>query len=258
MIYMELILEAKGINRVFGTKRNSYTALRDIDLNITKGEFVGVMGPSGAGKSTLLNVLSTIEKPTSGLLQFNGKSLTNMKETELTEFRRDQMGFIFQDYNLLDTLTVEENILLPLTFSKTPQREMKRKVHELARKFGIEENLEKFPYEISGGQQQRTAVCRAIICQPKILFADEPTGALDSKSAYYLLETLSELHKEQAATILMVTHDPYAASFCSRVVFIKDGTLFTEIRKGEQSRKQLFGQILDILSSIGGGQYDAV
>lgn len=255
---MDWILEAKGVNKVFGSKRNTFKALNDIDLYISKGEFVGVMGPSGAGKSSLLNVLSSIEPITSGTIQIGGSELTKMKEDQLREFRRDQMGFIFQDYNLLDTLTVAENIMLPLTFTKTTKDEMKKKVAELADRFGIHAILEKYPYEISGGQQQRTAVCRAIIGKPSILFADEPTGALDSKSAHHLLQTLSKLNEEMQATILMVTHDPYAASFCSRVVFIKDGSLYTEIHKGDQSRKQLFQQILKILSTIGGGQYDVV
>ncbi|MCM3764595.1 ABC transporter ATP-binding protein [Neobacillus niacini] len=255
---MEMILEAKAVSKVFGGKRNQFKALHDIDLNIAKGEFVGVMGPSGAGKSTLLNVLSTIEVPTSGKIQFDGVELTKMKERQLTEFRRDKMGFIFQDYNLLDTLTVGENIMLPLAFTHMPAEQIKQRVTELARQFGIEGMLEKYPYEISGGQQQRTAVCRALSSNPRLLFADEPTGALDSKSAFQLLETLSKLNQERQATILMVTHDPYAASFCSRVIFIKDGSLYTEIRRGEQTRKQLFQQILNILSTIGGGQYDVV
>ncbi|EKN70032.1 hypothetical protein BABA_06636 [Neobacillus bataviensis LMG 21833] len=255
---MEWILEAKGVNKVFGSKRNTFKALNDIDLHISKGEFVGVMGPSGAGKSSLLNVLSSIEPITSGTIRIGGTELTKMKEDQLREFRRDQMGFIFQDYNLLDTLTVAENIMLPLTFTKTPKDEIQEKVAELTDRFGIQAILEKYPYEISGGQQQRTAVCRAIIGRPSILFADEPTGALDSKSAHHLLQTLNKLNEEMQVTILMVTHDPYAASFCSRVVFIKDGSLYTEIHRGEQTRKQLFQQILKILSTIGGGQYDVV
>ena len=255
---MESILEVKGVNKVFGSKRNFFTALKDIDIHISKGEFVGVMGPSGAGKSSLLNVLSSIEPVTSGTIRIEGTELTRMKEDQLREFRRDKMGFIFQDYNLLDTLTVAENMMLPLTFTKTPKHEIKKKVAELAEMFGIQAILDKYPYEISGGQQQRTAVCRAIIGRPSILFADEPTGALDSKSAHHLLQTLSKLNDEMKATILMVTHDPYAASFCSRVLFIKDGSLYTEIHKGDHSRKQLFQQILNILSTIGGGQYDVI
>lgn len=255
---MEMILNARGVNKIFGNRKNSYTALKDIDLNMVKGEFVGVMGPSGAGKSTLLNVLSTIEKPSSGVITVDGQNVSNMSDKELTEYRRGKMGFIFQDYNLLDTLTVEENILLPLAFSRKPPSEMNKRVKDLAARFGIEEILDKYPYEISGGQQQRTAVCRAIVGNPSILFADEPTGALDSKAAFQLLETLAGLNKEKQSTILMVTHDAYAASFCSRVVFIKDGALYTEVRKGEQSRKQMFQQILNILSTLGGMQNDIV
>lgn len=255
---MEIILDARGVNKVFGNRKNSFSALRDIDLKMVKGEFVGVMGPSGAGKSTLLNVLSTIEKPSSGVIMVDGQNVSGMSDKDLTEFRRGKMGFIFQDYNLLDTLTVEENILLPLAFSCKSPGEINNRVIDLATRFGIKEILDKYPYEISGGQQQRTAVCRAIVGNPSILFADEPTGALDSKSAYQLLETLSVLNQEKQSTILMVTHDAYAASFCSRVVFIKDGALYTEIRKGEQSRKQMFQQILNILSTLGGMQYDIV
>ncbi|MEO2076102.1 MAG: ABC transporter ATP-binding protein [Bacillus sp. (in: firmicutes)] len=255
---MEIILDARGVNKVFGNRKNSFSALRDIDLKMVKGEFVGVMGPSGAGKSTLLNVLSTIEKPSSGVIMVDGQNVSGMSDKDLTEFRRGKMGFIFQDYNLLDTLTVEENILLPLAFSRKSPGEINNRVIDLATRFGIKEILDKYPYEISGGQQQRTAVCRAIVGNPSILFADEPTGALDSKSAYQLLETLSGLNQEKQSTILMVTHDAYAASFCSRVVFIKDGALYTEIRKGEQSRKQMFQQILNILSTLGGMQYDIV
>ncbi|QCJ42729.1 ABC transporter ATP-binding protein [Bacillus sp. S3] len=255
---METILEAKGVNKVFGSKRNVFTALDDIDLHITKGEFVGVMGPSGAGKSSLLNVLSSIETVTSGTIRIEGTEITKMKEDQLREFRRDKMGFIFQDYNLLDTLTVAENIMLPLTFTKMAKDEIKKKTATVAEMFEIQAILNKYPYEISGGQQQRTAVCRAIIGRPSILFADEPTGALDSKSAHHLLQTFRKLNEEMQATILMVTHDPYAASFCSRVLFIKDGSLFTEIHKGDQPRKQLFQQILNILSTIGGGQYDII
>ena len=255
---MEIILDAKGVNKVFGTRRSSYSALKDIDLKMLKGEFVGVMGPSGAGKSTLLNVLSSIEKPSSGVVSICGKNLQNLSDHDLTEYRRGKMGFIFQEYFLLDTLTIKENILLPLAFSHISVDEMNKKVIELANRFGIQDILEKYPYEVSGGQQQRTAVCRAIVCDPSIIFADEPTGALDSKSSYQLLETLVELNKENQSTILMVTHDAYAASFCSRIIFIKDGSLYTEIRKGDHSRKHIFKQILDILSTLGGMQHDIV
>lgn len=253
---MEMVLEARGVNKVYGSRKNTYTALTEIDIKMEAGEFVGIMGPSGAGKSTLLNVLSTIEPPTSGKVILDGSDLTQMNERQLMEFRRERMGFIFQDYNLLDTLTVEENIILPLTFTNMPAAKMKQRVRELAEMFGIATILSKYPYEISGGQQQRTAVCRALAGKPSILFADEPTGALDSKSAHYLLETLFDLNRKNRATILMVTHDPYAASFCSRVLFIKDGNLFTEIRRGENERKPFFQSIIHILSTLGGGQYD--
>ena len=255
---MTTILQANGINKTFGSKGNQYEVLHDIDLQIEEGEYVGIMGPSGAGKSTLLNVLSTIDAPSEGLLHINGQHIKAMKEKELTHFRKTQLGFIFQDYNLLDTLTVKENILLPLSFSNVPAGEINRRIEEVITIFSLENIANKYPYEISGGQKQRTATARALIVNPSILFADEPTGALDSKSAYTLLQTLSQLNEERRATILMVTHDAYAASFCTRILFIKDGTIFTELRKGENTRKIMFQKILDILATMGGGHVDLV
>lgn len=255
---MEIVLQAKGVSKIYGTKKNQFTALRNLHLEISRGEFVGIMGPSGSGKSTLLHVLSTIDTPTSGSIKIGSKSILTMKEEELSHFRRSHLGFIFQDFNLLDTLNVKENILLPLALANSEASLMSAKVLSMAKLFGIEEILEKYPSEISGGQAQRTAAARALITNPEMIYADEPTGALDSKSAATLLQTLATLN-EQANTILMVTHDAYAASYCSRVLFIKDGEIFTEIRKGDHTRKEIFQQIINILTTLGGGsQYDII
>ena len=255
---MKTILEAKSINKTFGKKGNQYTALRNIDLSVQEGDFVGIMGPSGAGKSTLLNIFSTIDTPTSGEISIDGQNIVAMNEDQLSDFRRNKLGFIFQDYNLLDTLTVKENILLPLALSKVPAAEIEKKVNEIADMFGIRQILDKYPYQISGGQKQRTAASRAIVGNPSLILADEPTGALDSKSATSLLESLSKLNQMNHSTILIVTHDAYAASYCQRVIFINDGRLFRELRKGTMEREEFFREIIDVLATLGGGQRDVV
>ena len=253
---MKTIVETKRVKKVYGAKGNVFTALDEIDFTVTEGDFVGIMGPSGAGKSTLLNIIATIDTVTSGEIIIDGASITHMNEDELTSFRREKLGFIFQDYNLLDTLTVRENILLPLALAKMNVADMQREVDIVSDKFGIRSILDKYPYQISGGQKQRTAVSRAIIAKPSLILADEPTGALDSKSATDLLESLKDLSEYDKATILMVTHDAYAASYCSRVLFIKDGQLFTELVKGKTTRKEFFQKVLDVLSALGGGSSD--
>ncbi|WP_409275240.1 ABC transporter ATP-binding protein [Neobacillus sp. SCS-31] len=255
---MELVLEAVGLNKTYGGKGNVFSALNNIDVKVEKGEFTAIMGPSGAGKTTLLNILSTIDAPTSGIVRINGTNVQSLNEEEVSRFRRDRIGFIFQDYNLLDTLTIEENIALPLALAGMPPVEIARRAAEFANIFGIEELLGKYPYEVSGGQQQRASAARALVSSPSIVFADEPTGALDSKSAHILLKTLEEINRIKGSTILMVTHDPFAASFCSRVVFIKDGGFFTELRKGSQTRKQFFQQVVHVLAALGGGQIESV
>ncbi|MDR9856851.1 ABC transporter ATP-binding protein [Paenibacillus sp. VCA1] len=255
---MKTILQAKNVNKTFGTKGNLYTALQNINLSIEEGEYVGIMGPSGAGKSTLLNIFSTIDTPTSGEITIDGQNIVAMNEEKLSDFRRNKLGFIFQDYNLLDTLTVKENILLPLALSKVPAAEIEKRVEEIADTFGIREILDKYPYHISGGQKQRAAASRAIVSNPSLILADEPTGALDSKSATGLLESLSKLNRHNQATILMVTHDAYAASYCKRVIFINDGRLFKELHKEDMTRQAFFGQILEVLATLGGGHHDAV
>lgn len=255
---MKMILQATNVTKTFDTKGIIYTALQEINLNILEGEFVGIMGPSGAGKSTLLNIFSTIDIPTSGEVVIDGQMITFMNEEKLSDFRRNKLGFIFQDYNLLDTLTVKENILLPLALSKVPAAEIEKRVNQIADTFGIREILDKYPYHISGGQKQRTAASRAIVTNPSLVLADEPTGALDSKSATSLLESLSDLNETNQSTIMMVTHDAYAASYCKRVIFIKDGKLFTEIRRHNLARNIFFQKVLEVLATLGGEHHDVV
>lgn len=249
---MKNVLTVKNVEKVYGSRGNVYTALNDISLEVGEGEFVGVMGPSGAGKSTLLNIISTIDKPSSGIVSVDGDDITKMNEDKLSSFRRDKLGFIFQDFNLLDTLTVKENIILPLALSKVNVREIESRLKSIAQTLGISDILKKYPYEISGGQKQRAAAARAIITNPKLVLADEPTGALDSKSATELLQCLSDLNEKNNATIMMVTHDAFSASYCQRILFIKDGVLFTELVRGG-SRKEFFQKIIDVLATLGGG-----
>lgn len=250
---MDSVLVAKNLKKIYGSRGNVYTALSDISLDIKKGEFVGIMGPSGAGKTTLLNIISTIDKPTSGSIRIGGEELSKMKEDDLSSFRRDKLGFIFQDFNLLDTLTLKENIVLPLALAKVNLEDMEKRLEEVADNLGIKNILEKYPYEVSGGQKQRTAACRAIITKPELILADEPTGALDSKASTELLQAMGELNESKQATIMMVTHDTFAASYCKRILFIKDGVIYSELVKGNSTRKEFFQKILDMLSALGGG-----
>ncbi|CAH1055357.1 ABC transporter ATP-binding protein [Paenibacillus pseudetheri] len=248
------ILEATKIHKSYGNKLNKQSVLSGLDISIEEGEFVGIMGSSGSGKTTLLNVLSSIDQISNGSITIEGTEISNMKEKQLAEFRKNHLGFIFQEYNLLDTLTVKENILLPLSITNTPKKIANEKFENVARELGILELKNKYPNEISGGQKQRTSAARAFIHDPSIIFADEPTGALDSKSASDLLNKLSELNQKRKATIVMVTHDPVAASYCSRVIFIKDGTIYTQLNKGEQSRQVFFNDIIKTQGVLGGVQ----
>ncbi|MDH6370852.1 bacitracin transport system ATP-binding protein [Paenibacillus sp. PastF-3] len=248
------ILEATKIHKSYGNKLNKQSVLSGLDISIEEGEFVGIMGSSGSGKTTLLNVLSSIDKISNGSITIEGNEISTMKEKQLAEFRKNHLGFIFQEYNLLDTLTVKENILLPLSITNTPKKIANEKFENVARELGILELKNKYPNEISGGQKQRTSAARAFIHEPSIIFADEPTGALDSKSASDLLNKLSELNQRRKATIVMVTHDPVAASYCSRVIFIKDGTIYTQLNKGEQSRQVFFNDIIKTQGVLGGVQ----
>ncbi|WP_055106308.1 ABC transporter ATP-binding protein [Paenibacillus ihumii] len=250
------ILEATKIHKSYGNKFNKQEVLKGIDLSIEQGEFIGIMGASGSGKTTLLNVLSSIDQVSGGIVLIEGHEMTGMKEKELAEFRKRHLGFIFQDYNLLDTLTVKENILLPLSVSKVSRKEANQKFQAVATELGIDEIKDKYPNEISGGQKQRTSAARAFIHEPSIIFADEPTGALDSKSASDLLNKLSEMNKKRQATIVMVTHDPVAASYCSRVIFIKDGQIYTQLNKGEETRQAFFKDIMKTQGVLGGVQVE--
>lgn len=246
------ILRVNNIEKYYGKKGNVTKAINDISFSVEKGEFVGVMGASGSGKTTLLNCISTIDKVTSGHIYLEGKDITEIKEKSLSKFRRERLGFIFQDFNLLDTLTVYENIALALTVQRVNNKELDKRVKGIGEKLNISDIFNKYPYEISGGQKQRTAAARAIITNPALVLADEPTGALDSKSAKILLETLEYLNENLNATIMMVTHDAFTASYSSRILFIKDGKIFNEIVKGNDSRKEFFNRIIEVITLLGG------
>ena len=249
---LKKILEVKNLKKYYGSHGNITKAVDDISFDVLEAEFVAIMGASGSGKTTLLNTISTIDTVTSGNIYLDGVDITTLKEEELADFRRENLGFIFQDFNLLDTLTIEENIALSLIINHEDILKVDKKVDDIAKKLGIQDILDKFPYEVSGGQKQRCACARALINEPKLILADEPTGALDSKSSRMLLETMDEMNERLNATILMVTHDSFSASFCKRVIFIKDGKIFNEILKGEKSRKEFFNEILDVLTMLGG------
>lgn len=248
-----MLLQATNITKVYTSKKGSYThqALDQFNLQVENGEFIGIMGPSGSGKSTLLNILAMIDKPSAGTVEIDGMNTKQLNDKELALFRRKRLGFVFQDFNLLDTLSVKENILLPLVLEKMPKEEMEKRLVGIADILGISNILTKRTYEISGGQQQRTAAARALIHDPELILADEPTGNLDSKAAKSLMEALEKLNKEQGRSILMVTHDPFAASYCNRIVFIRDGKPYTEIYRGDK-RQAFFQKILDVLSMLGG------
>ncbi|ERN51406.1 ABC transporter ATP-binding protein [Alkalihalophilus marmarensis] len=250
------ILEARKIHKSYGNKFTKQEVLKGIDISIEKGEFLTIMGASGSGKTTLLNVLSTIDRLSHGSLIINGEELTKSKEKTLAEFRKHHLGFIFQDYNLLDTLTVKENIMLPLSITNTAKKAALEKFETVAAELGIAEIADKYPNEISGGQKQRTSAARAFIHEPSIIFADEPTGALDSKAASDLLGKLSSLNEKRKATIVMVTHDPVAASYSSRVIFIKDGQIYTQLNKGEESRNTFLKDIMKTQGVLGGVHYE--
>lgn len=257
---MSHILEVERVAKRYGGRgkggANSTTALSDVSFFVDEGEFVGIMGPSGSGKSTLLNCISTIDAPTGGVIRVAGRDVTALSGRDLARFRRDELGFVFQDSNLLDTLTVRENIALALTIQKAPAHEIPIRVMEMARRLGIDAILDKYPYQISGGQKQRAAAARAVITRPSLVLADEPTGALDSKSAAALLETFSTLNR-MGSTIVMVTHDAFTASWCSRIIFIKDGALWGQLRRGEASRERFFEQIVAATVKLGEGTADA-
>lgn len=253
---MQNILNLKNVEKYYGNKGNVVKAVDDVSFQVSQGEFVGVMGPSGSGKTTLLNIISTIDEVSSGQIFIDGEDLTKVKPKEIAKFRRENLGFIFQDFNLLDTLTIHENIALALTINRHQKSEIDQKVNAISEELGIADILHKYPYEVSGGQKQRCACARALITNPKLVLADEPTGALDSRSAQMLIEMISQLNQNLGATILMVTHDSFTASYCDRILFIKDGQIFTELIKGQMSRKQFFSQILDVVALLGGDLKD--
>lgn len=255
---MEKVLEVKNIEKYYGNKGNLTKAINNISFDVFKGEFVGIMGASGSGKTTLLNCISTIDKVTSGDIIVNNNDITKLKGNALNKFRREELGFIFQDFNLLDTLTNYENIALALTIQQVKPKEIESRVRDISKKLGIEEILNKYPYEISGGQKQRVASARAIITNPKLVLADEPTGALDSKSARMLLENFEYLNNDLKATIVMVTHDAFTASYCKRILFIKDGKIFNELVKGNSTRKEFFDKIIDVVTLLGGELNDVI
>nr|MDF9458414.1 ABC transporter ATP-binding protein [Bacillus pumilus] len=250
------ILEARKIYKSYGNKFNKQEVLSGIDLTIEAGEFVSIMGPSGSGKTTLLNVLSSIDHVSSGSIRIADAEMTQMKDQRLAEFRKKRLGFVFQDYNLLDTLTVKENILLPLSISKTPKKEAFERFQQLAEDMGIYELRDKYPNELSGGQKQRTSAVRAFIHEPSLIFADEPTGALDSKSASDLLNKPQDFNRKRKATIVMVTHDPVATSYSRRVIFIKDGQIYTQLNKGALERKMFFEDIMKTQGVLGGVKHE--
>lgn len=255
---MNEILKLDNVEKYYGNKANLTKAVDKISFSVEKGEFVGIMGASGSGKTTLLNCISTIDRVTAGHIYVGEKDITTIRGNELNKFRREELGFIFQDFNLLDTLTGYENIALALSIQNVKPKEIDSRIQEVAKRLGIEEVLNKYSYQMSGGQKQRVAAARALITNPKLILADEPTGALDSKSSRYLLESMKEMNEGLAATILMVTHDAFTASYASRVIFIKDGKIFNEIRRGDDTRKQFFNRIIEVVTVLGGSLNDAL
>lgn len=249
---MNTILEVKNIEKYYGNKKNLTKAINNISFEVDKGEFVGIMGPSGSGKTTLLNCIATIDKVTTGSIKIDDKDITTLSRKNIEKFRRENLGFIFQDFNLLDTLSVYENISLALSVIGVKGKDIDIQVKQVANKLNISEILNKFPYEISGGQKQRVASARAIITNPSLILADEPTGALDSKSSRILLESISNLNETLNSTIMMVTHDAFTASYCKRILFIKDGKIFNELIRGNDSRKEFFKRILEVVTLLGG------
>ena len=255
---METILRIDNIEKYYGNRSSLTKAIDNISFEVDKGEFVAIMGASGSGKTTLLNCISTIDRVTSGRIYVGGQDITELKGNKLNRFRREQLGFIFQDFNLLDTLTAFENIALALSIRGVHAKEIQKRVSQLACELGISDVLDKYPYQMSGGQKQRVASARAIITNPKLILADEPTGALDSKASRMLLESFNYLNQELEATILMVTHDAFTASYADRVIFIKDGKIFNEILKCGSTRKEFFDKIIDVVTLLGGDLNNAV
>lgn len=255
---MKTILELEKVEKYYGNKSSLTKAIDNISFSVGEGEFVAIMGSSGSGKTTLLNVISTIDKVTSGHIYVGGEDITSLRGEDLNRFRREELGFIFQDFNLLDSLTAYENIALALSIQSCDANEIEERVQNISKELNIKDVLQKFPYQMSGGQKQRVASARAIITNPKLVLADEPTGALDSKSSRMLLEQFEYLNDKFQTTILMVTHDAFAASYASRVIFIKDGKIFNELRRGKDDRKKFFNEIINVITLLGGDLNDAL
>ena len=255
---MSRILKIEKIKKYYGSKNNITKAIDDISFDVNKGEFVAIMGASGSGKTTLLNCISTIDKVTNGKIYLEDIDVTKLKGNKLNKFRREELGFIFQDFNLLDTLTAYENIALALSIQNVKVEEIDERIKKVVKELDITDVLNKYPYQMSGGQKQRVSSARAIVTNPKLVLADEPTGALDSKSSKMLLEKFNYLNDELDTTILMVTHDAFTASYATRVIFIKDGKIFNEIKKGKNSRKEFFNNIIDVITQLGGDLNDAL
>lgn len=255
---MKQLLRIENIEKYYGNKDSMTKAIDDISFVVEEGEFLGIMGASGSGKTTLLHLISTIDRVSAGNIYLDGRNITEIGQKDIARFRRENLGFIFQEFNLLDTLTIQENIALALTINKAPTHKIDTMVEAMAKQLGITDILRKFPYQVSGGQKQRCACARAMINNPKLILADEPTGSLDSKSAQMLLETIMSMNQVFDATILMVTHDAFTASYAKRILFLKDGEIFNEILKGNKSRKQFFGEILDVMAFLGGDLSDVL
>ena len=251
---MKELLKLDHIQKYYGNEGNVTRAIRDIDFSVMEGEFLGIMGASGSGKTTMLNCISTIDTVSAGHIYLDGTDVTEIHPKEIARFRRENLGFIFQDFQLLDTLTIEENVSLALTINHVPSKEIKARVQNIAQILKITDILEKYPYQVSGGQKQRCACARAIIHRPKLILADEPTGALDSHSAQMLLATMQGMNEHLGVTLLVVTHDAMTASYAERILFLRDGMIFTELQKGNDSRKVFFEKILNVLTMMGGGQ----
>ena len=251
---MKNILEVKNIEKYYGNRDTINKAIDNISFSVSEGEFIGIMGPSGSGKTTLLNCISTIDNVSSGSVIINDQDITKLKTRKLDKFRQTELGFIFQDFNLLDTLTAYENIALALTIKGEKTSKIDSKVREVAKYLEINNILDKYPYQISGGQKQRVASARAIVTNPSLVLADEPTGALDSKASRLLLERFEKLNQEFNTTILMVTHDAFTASYANRILFIKDGEIFNEVIRGNDSRKDFFNRIIDVITLLGGDE----
>ena len=252
------MLQVQNIEKYYGSKNNVTKALDRVSLDVEAGEFLAIMGASGSGKTTLLNCISTIDTISAGRILLNGVSVADLPEGELAKFRRERLGFVFQDFNLLDTLTIEENIGLALSLNHQDPKTVQNRVREVAGKLGITDILTKFPYQVSGGQKQRAACARAMVAGQSLLLADEPTGALDSRASKNLLEIMTAMNQDMGATILMVTHDAYSASYAKRVLFLKDGRVFNELLRGDRGRPVFYHEILDVLAALGGDVSDVI